>query len=156
MKIHECQTVNIRYYIDEYGFPRAEIGSPYESVGLLLVSEIGRSLYNCKQLLSAIERAKSGVESEWNGEAHQVTITGDKVIIENEYSHPLETCEMSLNEFEKALTQWFEFILIGQEDQLEWVEKMMMREAELPRIREQRIKRKLMASKKRNARKRGV
>jgi hypothetical protein len=147
--------MNIRCYVDEHGFPRAEVDSPYEPMGLLLISEIDRSLYNCSKLFSLIDHAKKlDVTSEWSGEAHLVTITRDTVVIENQFlieSADFEmsrTCEMPVAEFEKALTQWCNFIKVGQEDSLKWIESKRD-DAELARIREQRIKRKLMESKKR-------
>jgi len=149
-------TMILKCYIDEHGIRRAEVSSLYELLGWYLEGDVQASIYHCKLLFSEIKKVKTYVKEEFSGtgNAHTITITRDKVIIENEFLIESEDCgasricEMSLNEFEKALTQWFEFILIGQEDQLEWVEKMMMREAKLPRIREQRIKRKLMASNK--------
>ncbi|MCZ6677555.1 MAG: YacL family protein [Candidatus Poribacteria bacterium] len=151
--------MTIKYYIDENGFRRAEVSPPYELLGWYLEGDVQGSIYTCKLLLSEIEKAKAGVEEEYSGtgNAHTITIKRDKVVIENELLNETKDCEMSqiceipLPEFEKALTQWFEFIKIGQEELLDWVESQMKREAELPHIREQRIKRKLRESKKKKS-----
>jgi hypothetical protein len=142
--------MNAKCYIDEHGFRRAELSSPYEMVGWYFESDVQGSLYTCRLLFSEIEKMKAGVESEFSGtgNAYTITITCGRVVIEDEYSDPLETCELPLIEFEKALTQWFEFIKVGQEEQFAWLESQRD-EAELARIREQRIKRKLMKSKER-------
>ncbi len=146
----------VKCYIDEHGFRRAEVDSPYEMVGWFFEENVQGSIYHCKLLFSEIEKVKAGVESEFSGtgNAYTITITGDKVLLEDEYSEPLITCEIPLFEFEKALTQWFEFIKVGQEELLEWVESELKKDdAEIARMRERRIKRKLMESKKRRARK---
>ncbi len=103
--------MDFRFYLDKHGFPRAEVSSPYKLVGLLLVSEIDRSLYGCRQLLSLIETAKSGTKTEWNGEAHQVVMTPNNAIIENEYMSENRDCgispkcEIPLKHFEQILTR---------------------------------------------------
>jgi len=152
----------VKCYIDEHGFRRGEVSSPYELVGWFLEQDVQGSLYHCQLLFSEIEKVKTGVESEYSGtgNAHTITITREQVVIENEYLIESEDCdisricEMPLLEFEQALTQWFEFIKVGQEELLEWVESELKKDdAEMTRMRESRIKRKLMESKKRRARK---
>ena len=146
--------MDFRFYLDKHGFPRAEVESPYELVGLLLVSEIDRSIYGCRQLLSLIGKARAGTKTEWNGEVHQVIMTRDKVIIENEYMIEngdfgiSPTCEISLLLFERILTKWFEFISVNQDDQLKFLESQKS-DAEMARIQAQRIERKRMKAKKR-------
>ncbi|MFQ6041847.1 MAG: YacL family protein [Candidatus Poribacteria bacterium] len=148
--------MDFKFYLDKHGFPRAEVSSPYELVGLLLVSEIDRSIYGCRQLLSLIETAKSGTKTEWNGEAHQVIMTRDKAIIENEYMVENRdcsispTCEIPLMRFEHILTQWYQFILVGQEDQLEFLESQK-NNAKMAQIQAQRLFRKRMKAKKRQS-----
>jgi hypothetical protein len=123
-------------------------------VGLLLVSEIDRRIYGCRQLLSLIEKARAGTKTEWNGEAHQVIMTRDKAIIENEYMIESRDCSISprceipLILFEQILTKWFEFIQVNQEDQLEFLESQKS-DAEMARIQAQRLERKRMKAKKR-------
>ena len=152
----------VKCYIDEHGFRRAEVSPPYQLLGWYLEDDVQGSLYHCKLLFSEIEKVKAGVEPEFSGtgNAHTVTITRDKVVIENEYLIESEDCDISriceipLVEFEQALTQWFEFIKVGQEELLEWVESELKKDDdEIARMRERRIKRKLMESKKRRARK---
>jgi len=146
----------VKCYIDEHGFRRAEVSPPYQLLGWYLEDDVQGSLYHCKLLFSEIEKVKAGVEPEFSGtgNAYTITITGDKVLLEDEYSEPLTTCEIPLFEFEQALTQWFEFIKVGQEDLLEWVEAELKKDDdEIARIRERRIHRKLIESKKKNARK---
>ena len=141
--------MDFRFYLDKHGFPRTEVESPYELVGLLLVSEIDRSIYGCRQLLSLIEKARFGKKTEWNGEAHQVIMTRDKAIIENEYMIENRdcsispTCEIPLILFEQILTKWFEFIIVGQKEQLKFLESQKS-DAEIARIQAQRLERKRM------------
>jgi hypothetical protein len=146
----------VKPYMDQNCIRRAEVNPPYRLLGWYFEDDVQGSLYTCKLLFSEIEKVKAGIvpEVSGTGNAHTITITPDKVVIENEYLIESDdfqmsrTCEMPVAEFEKALTQWFEFIKVGQEDQLAWLESQRD-EAETARIREQRIKRKLMESKKR-------
>jgi hypothetical protein len=148
--------MTVKCYIDEHGFRRAKVSPPYELLGWYFEGDVQASIYHCKLLFSEIEKVKAGIvpETSGTGNAHTITITPDRVVIENEFliesddSQMSRTCEMPLIEFEKALTQWFEFIKIGQEEQFAWLESQRD-DAELARIREQRIKRKLMKSKER-------
>ncbi|MBI1929410.1 YacL family protein [Candidatus Poribacteria bacterium] len=152
----------VKCYIDPSGIRRAEVSPPYELVGWYLMDDVQGGIYSCKELLSIIEKVKTGVESEYSGtgNAHTITITKDKVVIENEYLIESEDCDISriceipLFEFEKALTQWFELIKVGQEELLKWVEAELKKDDdEIARIRERRLHRKLIESKKKNARK---
>jgi len=143
----------VKCLIDEHGIRRARVDSPYEMVGLFLEGDVQGSLYHCKLLLSIIEKVKSGMESEWSGtgNAYTITITRDKVVLEYEYSDPLETCEIPLFEFEKALKEWFQFIQSDQEDLSESFE--VKDDSERAQIRARRLERKLLDAKKRKARK---
>jgi hypothetical protein len=144
----------IKCYIDEHASRRAEVNSPYEMVGWYLEQDIQGGVNSCRRLFGIIEKVKNGVESEYSGtgNAHTITITSDKVVIENEYSDPLETCEVPLIKFEKALKEWFQFISIGNEDLLDSTAFHVKDDDEMARISAHRQQRKLMEAKKKRAR----
>lgn len=111
----------VKYYLDEHGSQRSEVSSPYELIGWYLEQEVEGDINSCKRLLGIIEKIKNGVKSEYSGtgNAHALTITSDKVVIENEYSDLFDRCEIPLIEFERVLTQWLQFISIGKKDLLD-------------------------------------
>ena len=154
-------TMNLKCYVDEYGVQRAKVSSPYELVGWYLEREIEGDVNSCKRLLGLIDKVKNGVEPEYRGtgNAHTIMITGDNVVIENEYSDLFDRCEVPLSAFERALTWWLQFISIGKKDALDstfavrWDSKRfdVKDDDATSDMRARRQERKLMLSKKKRA-----
>lgn len=150
--------MTFKYSLDEHGIRRAFVISPYELLGWYLEDDVQGSLYHCKLLFSVIEKVKNGALEEWSGtgNAHTITITQDRVVLENEYlleseETPRRNCEIPLIEFEKALKEWFQFIQSDQEDLSKSFE--VKDDSEMAQIRAGRLERKLLDAKKRKARK---
>jgi len=150
--------LSFKYFLDEHGIRRAFVSSPYELLGWYLEDDVQGSLYHCELLFSVIEKVKNGALEEWSGtgNAHTITITPSRVVLENEYlleseETPRRTCEIPLIEFEKTLKEWFQFIQSDQEVLSELFE--VKDNFERAQIRARRLERKLLDAKKRKARK---
>ncbi len=153
--------MNLKCYVDEYGVQRAEVSSPYELVGWYLEQEIEGDVHSCKRLLRRIEKVKKEAESEHRGtgNAHTITVTGDNVVIENEYSDLFDRCEIPLIEFERALTEWLKFISIDKKELLDSIPSVRLEHKQFDikddeatsDMRARRQARKLMLAKKKRA-----
>jgi hypothetical protein len=100
------------FFVDTYQYPRAKFPAPNETLGEFLESDVQASPRFCDYLIEVCSGIRSEGGDEWTmtGNAHSVTIRGQTVRIENEFSDTLEPCEISLEDFCGALVRWRQLI----------------------------------------------
>lgn len=104
--------MKLTLYHDDHDFPRAEVETPYEVLGWFLEQDVQSSVSWCKELVGIIETIQCGRKARWEGtgNAHTLVLTQKRVRIENEYTDPPQSCELSLHDFENAILEWSTFI----------------------------------------------
>jgi uncharacterized protein YacL (UPF0231 family) len=101
-----------KLFFDPQGYPRAEYSSPHEVLGWYLEQDIQCSEVNCEEILRACDQIVSGNEQEWGGvgNAHDISITADRVRIENLFSDVVFSCELTVEDFRQVVQSWKELI----------------------------------------------
>lgn len=101
-------------YIDEAGFPRAEL--PLAPLALFLEHDVQNNADFCRELLQAVEDVQFGMIPEWGitGNAHTLKLTPAGARITNLYASNQVPFELPLAEFRQTLLAWSRLIASGQ------------------------------------------
>lgn len=97
-----------KFYCDSNGFPRAEYSSPFQPLGWYLEQDIQGSTKTCDEVLAICDEVINGVKNHWKGggNAHTVSIDGNRVTIENEFAESDQVVVISIEDFESAVRSW--------------------------------------------------
>lgn len=103
---------NIKFFVSEDGYCRAESLHPYEVIGTYLEEDIQRSPNGCSYVLDQIDQIRTGAELriEGAGNAHSIDIEKLGVDISHLWTDEFQPVHLSLNEFEGIILQWCEFV----------------------------------------------
>jgi len=101
-----------KVYFDSHGYPRAEYQPPHEVLGWYLEQDVQNSPATCEELLRLSDEVINGNRPDWQGvgNAHTLSIKGNCVCIENEFSDSGTLCELSIEDFKTALLSWKELV----------------------------------------------
>jgi uncharacterized protein YacL (UPF0231 family) len=104
--------MDLKLFRDEDGMFRAEAGGDCQALGGYLEQDVQKDPEACRELLQQVEKVRKGAIEEWEltGNAYSLTLTRDKARIENLFSQSEKPCEMSLDDFEQAVSGWAELI----------------------------------------------
>jgi len=104
--------INGDYYKDVDGYPRAKYQPRYDVLSWFLEQDIQGSLWNCDEMLCICKELFLGKRRHFQGtgNAHTVTIQENRVLIENEFADPPESCELTLEDFITVLNSWKQLI----------------------------------------------
>jgi uncharacterized protein YacL (UPF0231 family) len=104
--------MQLQFYRDAAGDPRAQCAPPCEPLASFLESDIQGSTAFAHEILRALDRVESGEEEvwEWTGNAHTLTLTGDAASIQSEIEEDAEPCLLSLSQVRQALADWIAFL----------------------------------------------
>jgi hypothetical protein len=91
---------------------RVEYQSANEVLGWKLEQDVQVSATTCDELLRICDEIENGNRNDWEGSGNgrTVSIAGDGVTIENEFSDTAQACAVSIDEFRTAVMSWKELL----------------------------------------------
>ena len=97
-----------KFYFDSHGFPRAEYSSPFQPLGWYLEQDVQGSTATCDEVLAICNDVINGEKNDWEGggNAHTVSIEGNRVTIENEFAETDQVLVISIEDFKSAVRSW--------------------------------------------------
>jgi hypothetical protein len=95
----------ITFDTDANGVLRARCAPPSPEFELFFDEDVQGSAATCRSFLAAIQSIRGLPGTTWSatGNAHTVTLSSQWARFEHEYRRPPLACELSLDEFERAL-----------------------------------------------------
>lgn len=101
-----------KFYFDQHGFPHAEYQPPNEILGWFLEQDVQNSPNSCKWLLQLCEEIDAGTRQEYDGtgNAHAISIVGNRVHIENLFTDSIAPSDLSIDEFRAGILSWMRLI----------------------------------------------
>lgn len=96
---------------DAAGYPRATFSEPPRNrglIGLFLQMDVGSNVSYCERLQALTQAILAGQHPSWEGTGNlfTVTVTPDRVLIQNEYADDDENVDVSPGEFIEILQAW--------------------------------------------------
>lgn len=112
-------SVNLQFYRDSAGDPRARCNPPYELLGHFLESDVQSSIAFCEEILQILDQIDRSEITRWQqtGNAHTLFLEKKEVRIEAEYDELAEPCRLSLEALRDAVSRWMAFLANGRENQ---------------------------------------
>ncbi|MBX3417585.1 MAG: hypothetical protein KF851_08290 [Pirellulaceae bacterium] len=97
-----------KFYFDSHGFPRAEYSPPFQPLGWYLEQDVQGSTETCDEVLAICYDVMNGEKNDWEGggNAHTVSIVGNRVTIENEFAETDQVLVISIEDFSSAVRSW--------------------------------------------------
>jgi hypothetical protein len=108
----EVMSITIRQEIDQHGYPRAVVATPFELVGRLLEGDIRSSRSVAAKFIAAIEQVERCPASnwEWTGDSLHVFLESGQARIECLWDESLPPCSIGLSDLRAAIEGWVQFV----------------------------------------------
>jgi uncharacterized protein YacL (UPF0231 family) len=108
--------MQLEFYWDADGAPRARCKGPGRAVGGFLESDLQDSTRAAHEVLRAIESVESGREPSWErtGNAHTLSLSPEGAMIVNEMDEDADPYALSLPALREAVADWVSFIEEGR------------------------------------------
>jgi uncharacterized protein YacL (UPF0231 family) len=108
--------MQLQFFWDLEGDPRALCAPPCEAVAGFLESDIQGSTALGREILRAIERVRSGRLDAWEttGNAYTLSLTADGATIQSELDDEAEPCDLPLSQIRDAVADWIAFLNDGR------------------------------------------
>src|SRR5215510_12112922 len=104
--------MDLSFFHDQAGEPRASCAPPYDLLGHFLESDIQGNRTVCQDILQILDRVAAGELQVWQqtGNAHTLVLTADGAYITADFDPAARPCHMALAEFRSALERWCAFL----------------------------------------------
>jgi uncharacterized protein YacL (UPF0231 family) len=108
--------MQLEFYWDAAGDPRARCEGPGRVVAAFLESDLQDSIAAAHEVLRAIDEIASGRAGAWErtGNAHTLTLSSEGASIQNEMEEEAELYTLSLPEIREAVADWVSFLEDGR------------------------------------------
>jgi len=108
--------MQLQFFWDDQGDPRALCAPPCESVAGFLESDVQGSSALGLEILRAIERIESGGLDGWEttGNAYTLSLTHDGATIQSELDDEAEPFDLPLSQIRDAVADWIAFLDDGR------------------------------------------
>jgi hypothetical protein len=105
-------SIKMKFYRNGDGDPCAESGPSTEVIGRFLTEDIQDSPASCREVVMIIERIFNGEIASWRrvGNAHSLSLSKDKAVIESLFDSGAKPCHLSLGDFRDILQTWLHFL----------------------------------------------
>jgi uncharacterized protein YacL (UPF0231 family) len=110
--------VELHFYRDSTGDPRARCNAPCELLGHFLESDVQSNIVFCEEILDVLDRIGRSEITRWQetGNAHTLLLGKKEARIEAEYDELVEPCRLPLDEFRNAVSSWMMFLARGRKE----------------------------------------
>jgi hypothetical protein len=90
-----------------------EIDASLAPFGFFLETDVGGDVGLCHEILAALDRVEEGLaeEVETGANVHEVTISRDGVVLENDMAFPPVSAKYSLQPVRELIREWLQCIL---------------------------------------------
>ena len=104
--------MELNFYRDAKGDPRADGGSANQLLAGFLESDIQGSTQMCSVVIDAVDRILAGSLEQWeaSGNAYTLTLIGSGARIEALFDDSLTAVELSLEKLRETVLRWKAFI----------------------------------------------
>ena len=108
--------MQLQFYWDSEGTPRAQCDPPGHTVASFLESDVQGSLEFAHEILRALERVDSGEEEAWEvtGNAHTLILARNEATIQSEMDEDAEPVILAKSLFRQVVADWISFIDEGR------------------------------------------
>lgn len=108
--------MQLQFYSDASGAPRALCEGPGRVVAGFLESDLQDSLAAAHEVLRAVDEVASGRAASWErtGNAYTLTLSPDGAILQDEITEEVEPYALSLSELRDVVADWISFLEDGR------------------------------------------
>jgi uncharacterized protein YacL (UPF0231 family) len=108
----DLNSVELHFYRDSAGDPRARCRAPYELLGHFLESDVQSNIALCEEILAVLDRMGRDEITRWQqtGNAHTLFLGKKEARIEAEYDEMVAPCRLTLDQLRGAVTRWSAFL----------------------------------------------
>ncbi len=108
--------MQLEFYRDASGNPRAHCEGPARVLAGFLESDLQDSPAAAREILKAIDEVESGGTASWRrtGNAYTLTVLPEGAAIEDEMDDEAEPYRLSLSEIRGAVEDWLSFLDNGR------------------------------------------
>lgn len=108
--------MQLQFYWDSEGTPRAQCDPPGHTVASFLESDVQGSLEFAHEILRALDRIDAGTIDSWEvtGNAHTLTLKKDGVAIRSEVDEDAEPVLLAKSLFREVMADWVSFVDEGR------------------------------------------
>ena len=106
------KAVELHFYRDSAGDPRARCNAPCELLGHFLESDVQSNLVFCEEILDILDRIGRNEITRWQqtGNAHTLFLGRKEARIEAEYDELVEPCRLTPEQLRDAVARWIAFL----------------------------------------------
>jgi uncharacterized protein YacL (UPF0231 family) len=107
--------MQIQFYRDAAGDPRAQCDPPGRALADFLESDVQGSTATAREILRALDRVEAGDADFWEmtGNLHTLILSPEGASLQNEQNEETEPYEMSLSQLRQVLADWVSFLEEG-------------------------------------------
>lgn len=108
--------MQLQFYWDSEGTPRAQCDPPGSTVADFLESDVQGSLELAHEILRALDRIDSGAIDSWEvtGNAHTLTLSKKGVAIRSEIDEEAAPLLLAGSQFREVMAGWISFVAEGR------------------------------------------
>ena len=107
--------MQLQFYRDAAGDPRAQCDPPGHTLADFLESDVQGSTATAHEILRALDRVEAGDVGFWEatGNVHTLTLSPERASLRNEHDEEAEPYETSLSQLRQVLADWVSFLDAG-------------------------------------------
>ncbi|HKV07388.1 MAG TPA: YacL family protein [Thermoanaerobaculia bacterium] len=104
--------MQLQFYWDSEGTPRAQCDPPGSTVADFLESDVQGSLELAHEILRALDRIDAGTIDSWEvtGNAHTLTLSKQGVAIQSEVDEDAGPMLLAKSQFREVMAGWVSFV----------------------------------------------
>lgn len=108
--------MQLQFYWDSEGNPRAQCDPPGHTVAEFLESDVQGSLEFAREILRALDRIDSGAIDSWEvtGNAHTLILSKEGAAIRSEMDEEAEPVLLAGSQFREVMADWISFVDEGR------------------------------------------